>query len=181
MVRMSKSPFLVLLPLVLSLLWDISLHGQVVAAGQGGAHVVAGGFLSFYSPDYGLNHLWGPGGFVDFNLHGHLGGEGEVRFLRFNPHYAVHEDNYNIGLRYRWRFRRYEPYGKFLIGNGQFNFPFSYGHGGYLLITPGAGLDIHYHRFTIRVIDYEYQHWFSFQNSALSPDGFSSGIGYRFF
>jgi hypothetical protein len=178
---MIKRSLLVLLPLVLSLSLSTSLHAQVLPAGLGGAHVVAGGFLSFYSPDYGPNRLWGPGGFVDLNLRGHLGAEGEVRFLRFNQDYAVHEDNYNIGVRYRWRFRRYEPYGKFLIGNGQINFPFSYGHGGYLLITPGAGLDIHYHRFTIRAVDYEYQHWFNFQNGSLSPNGFSSGIGYRFF
>ena len=68
-----------------------------------------------------------------------------MRFLRFNQTYSVHEDNYNIGPRYRWRFHRWEPYGKFMIGNGQFNFPFSYGHGGYLLIAPGSGLDIHFH------------------------------------
>ena len=54
---------------------------------------------------------------------------------------------------------RWEPYGKVMIGNGQFNFPFSYGHGGYLMFAPGGGLDIHYHRFSIRAIDYEYQHW----------------------
>jgi hypothetical protein len=178
---MIKRPFVVLLPLVLSLFLSHSLHGQASAAGAGGAHVVAGAFLSSFSPDYGPNRLWGPGAFIDLNLRGHLGAEAEVRFLRFNQDYAVHQDNWNIGARYRWRFRRYEPYGKFLIGNGQMNFPFSYGHGGYFLISPGGGLDIHYHRFVIRAVDYEYQHWFGFQNSSLSPDGFSSGIAYRIF
>jgi hypothetical protein len=157
------------------------LHGQVVAAGRGGAHLVAGGFISGYSPDYGPNELIGVGGFLDFNLRGHLGVEGEMRFLRFNQTYDVHEDNYELGPRYRWRIRRWEPYGKFMIGNGQFNFPFSYGHGGYLMLVPGGGLDVHFHRFTIRAIDYEYQHWTNFQNSTLSPDGFSSGIAYRIF
>jgi hypothetical protein len=56
-----------------------------------------------------------------------------------------------------------------MIGNGQFNFPFSYGHGGYLLVAPGGGLDIHFHRFTISAVDYEYQHWYNFQNSSLTP------------
>jgi hypothetical protein len=157
------------------------LHGQVVAPGRGGAHVVAGGFVSAYSPDYGPNRLLGVGGFLDLNLRGHLGAEGEIRFLRFNQTYDVHEDNYELGVRYRWRFRRYEPYGKFLIGNGQFNFPFSYGHGGYLMLVPGGGLDVHFHRFTVRAVDYEYQHWTNFQHSSLSPDGFSSGIAYRIF
>ena len=157
------------------------LHAQVIAAGRGGAHLVGGGFASFYSPDYGPNHLVGVGALLDFNLHGHLGVEGEARFLRFNQTYSVHEDTYELGPRYRWRFGRFEPYGKFMIGNGQFNFPFSYGHGGYFLLAPGAGLDIHYHRFTIRAIDYEYQHWNDFQNDSLTPNGFSSGIAYRIF
>jgi hypothetical protein len=156
-------------------------HQQGVAAPfQGGAHIVAGGFVSDFSPDYGNNRLYGIGGFVDFNLRGHLGLEGEMRFLRFAQTYQVHEDNYELGPRFRWRYKRYEPYGKFMVGNGQFNFPFSYGHGGYLMLVPGAGLDIHVRRFTIRAIDYEYQHWTNFQNSTLSPDGFSSGVAYRF-
>ncbi len=58
------------------------LHGQVVAAARGGAHLVGGAFVSSYSPDYGPSRLEGIGGFLDFNLHGHLGAEGELRFLR---------------------------------------------------------------------------------------------------
>jgi hypothetical protein len=169
--------------LLAGLLFSVSslfAHAQATAPFQGGAHIVAGGFLSDFSPDYGTNRLYGPGAFVDFNLRGHLGLEGELRFLRFAQTYQVHEDNYELGPRFRWRYKRFEPYGKFMVGNGQFNFPFSYGHGGYLMLVPGAGLDIHVRRFTIRAIDYEYQHWTNFQNSTLSPDGFSSGVGYRF-
>ena len=182
MVSMIKRYLLASLFLSLfSLSSSARLHAQVVAAGKGGSHLVAGGFFSDYSPDYGPNRLEGIGGFLDFNLRGHLGVEGELRFLRFSQTFSVHEDNYNLGPRYRWRFGRWEPYGKFMIGNGQFNFPFSYGHGGYFLIAPGGGLDIHFHRFTVRAIDYEYQHWFNFQNSSLTPDGFSTGIAYRIF
>jgi hypothetical protein len=181
---MIKKPLLALLFLLFSLSFDGRLHSQVIAAGQGGAHLVAGGFFSDYSPDYGPNRLLGLGGYFDFNLRGHLGVEGEIRFLRFNETYSVHEDNYNLGPRYRWRIHRWEPYGKLMIGNGQFNFPFSYGHGGYLLIAPGGGLDIHFSRFnriTVRAIDYEYQHWFNFENSSLSPNGISAGVSYRIF
>jgi hypothetical protein len=159
------------------------LYSQATPAARGGSHLVAGGFFSAFSPDYGSNELFGIGGFADFNVGKHLSAEGEIRFLRFNQVYDVHEDNYLLGPRYRWRFGRYEPYGKFLIGNGQFNFPFSYGHGGYLVLAPGGGVDIHFerlHRFTVRG-DYEYQHWSNFQNSSLSPNGFSAGIGYHIF
>ncbi len=157
------------------------LHAQVTPAGRGGAHLVGGGFFSEFSPDYGPNDLLGVGALLDFNLRGHLGVEGEARFLRFNQIYDVHEDTYELGPRFRWRFGRWEPYGKFMIANGQFNFPFSYGHGGYLCSRLAGGWTFTYHRFTIRAIDYEYQHWFSFQNSSLSPNGFSSGIAYRIF
>ena len=156
-------------------------HGQAAPAALAGPHLVGGGFFSGFSPDYGPTELYGLGGFLDLDFRRHLGLEGEVRFLRLSQTYDVHEDNYELGPRYRWRRGRWEPYGKFLIGNGQFNFPFSYGHGGYLMLVPGGGLDIHYHRFTIRAIDYEYQHWTNFQRSSLSPDGFSTGIGYRIF
>src|ERR1700749_1826899 len=131
------------LSLLLSLWSSSSLQAQVIAPGRGGAHLVGGGFLSDYSPDYGPNRLWGIGGFLYLNLRNHIGVEGEVRFLRFKETYSVHQDNYNIGPRYRWRFRRYEPYGKFMIGNGQMNFPFSYGHGGGLLFDPGSGVKSH--------------------------------------
>jgi Outer membrane protein beta-barrel domain len=179
--RMIKKYLLAsLLPPLLSLSFTL-LHAQASPAASGGVHLVGGGFLSSFSPDYGPGPLIGLGGFADFNLQGHLGAEAEVRFLRFNQTYDVHEDNYSLGPTYRWRFHRWQPYAKFLVGNGEFNFPFSFGHGGYLLIAPGGGLDIPYHRFTIRAVDYEYQHWFKFQNGSLGPNGFSSGIAYRIF
>ncbi len=170
-----------LLASLLSLSIHTLLHAQVSPAARGGAHLSAGGFVSAYSPDYGSNQLLGVGALMDFDLRGHLGLEGEARFLRFNQTYDVHEDTYEIGPRFRWRYHRFEPYAKFMIGNGQFNFPFSYGHGGYLLFAPGGGLDFRYHRFTIRAIDYEYQLWQNFQNDTLTPHGFSSGISYRIF
>src|SRR6202012_5510411 len=92
-----------LLASLLSLSMSAVLHAQVVAAGRGGAHVVVGAFGSGFSPDYGPSYLYGFGGFVDLNLRGHLGAEGEIRFLRFNQTYDVHEDNYNLGPIYRWR------------------------------------------------------------------------------
>jgi hypothetical protein len=159
------------------------LRAQVAAAPVlNGPRLVGGGFVSAFSPNYqGNAELYGVGGYVDLDVRHHLGAEAEARFLRFNQTYDVHEETYAAGLRYRWQFRRYEVYGKFLIGNGQFNFPFGYGHGGYLMLVPGGGLDVHWHRFTIRAIDYEAQRWMHFQSGTLTPDGFSTGIGYRIF
>ena len=74
MVFMTKRYLLALLFFSMSAL----LHAQVTPAGRGPAHLVAGGFFSEYSPDYGPNELYGLGIFLDFNLHGHLGVEGEA-------------------------------------------------------------------------------------------------------
>lgn len=159
-----------------------SIHAQVVAAARGGSSLQAGGSFSIFNPDYGSNWLYGFGAYVDLNVGSHWGAEGEVRYLRFNQTYNVYEDNYLLGLRYRWHFNRMQPYVKFLAGNGQFNFPFSLAHGGFFMLAPGGGLDFHLnHRFTLRALDYEYQHWGNFSGSSLSPNGFSSGISYRFF
>jgi Outer membrane protein beta-barrel domain len=158
------------------------LHGQVQAAGRGGSQLTAGGYFSFFSPDYGSNELLGLGIYSDFNVGSHLSAEAEARFLRFNQKLDVHEDNYLIGPRYRWHYGRLQPYAKFMIGNGQFNFPFSFAHGGYLMIAPGGGLDVNlHHHLILRAVDYEYQHWSSFQGSSLSPNGFSFGLAYRIF
>jgi hypothetical protein len=158
------------------------LRGQALPAARGGSQLTAGGYFSTFSPDYGTNELLGVGVYADFNVGRHLSAEGEARFLRFNQKLDVHEDNYLIGPRYRWRFGRLQPYAKILFGNGQFNFPYNYAHGGYFMFAPGGGLDITLpHHFVWRAVDYEYQHWSSFQGSSLSPNGFSFGIAYRIF
>ena len=54
-------------------------------------------FFPGLAPIMDLTTYWALAAFVDFNLRGHLGAEGEVRFLRFNQTYSVHEDNYDIG------------------------------------------------------------------------------------
>jgi hypothetical protein len=158
------------------------LYGQVGPAGRGGSHLYAGGMFSTFSPDYGSNRLLGIGFYADFNVGSHLSAEAEGRFLRFNQVLDVHEDNYLIGPRYRWHYHRLQPYAKFLLGNGQFNFPLNFAHGGYFMIAPGGGIDVTLkHHFMLRAIDYEYQHWSNFQGSSLTPNGFSFGIAYRVF
>lgn len=180
---MPKKHFFFAVPLAFLLCsFPNPLNGQVEAAGRGGSHLVAGGSFSTFHPDYGNNWLNGIGVYADLNVGSHLSVEGEARFLRFNQQLNVHEDNYLIGPRYRLHYHRFQPYAKFLLGNGQFNFPLNLAHGGYFVIAPGGGLDITLkHHFVLRAIDYEYQHWSGFQGSSLTPNGFTFGIGYRIF
>lgn len=157
------------------------LRSQALPAARGGAQLVVGGIFSVFAPDYGSNTLFGPGFYVDLNVGSHWGGEAEARFLRLNQKLDVHEDNYLIGPRYRFHFWNTDPYIKFLFGNGQFNFPDSFAHGGYSMFVPGGGIDIHLNRRFSTRVDYEYQHWNSFQGSSLTPHGFSFGLAYRIF
>ena len=111
------------------------LHAQVVAAGRGGAHVVGGGYFSAYRPDYGPNELLGWGGFLDLNLRGHLGLEGEIRFLRFNQTYDVHKITTSWGHGTAGVSAAGNPMGSSWSATASSTFPFSYGHGGYLMLV----------------------------------------------
>jgi len=176
-----------------------ALFGQAAPAVRGGVPPLwAGGYYSnfnadlnrdFYS-DFGADRspsrLSGLGVYVDWNLFGKLGAEGEARWLRFDQHLGTHEDNYLVGPRYSFRHGKYVPYVKFLLGAGELNFPSGAGHGGYLAMVPGGGLDYRLsRRFVVRG-DYEYQFWpkapgGDLPTHGLTPNGFSVGLGYRVF
>ena len=161
---------------------------QVVAAGVGGNQsLYVGGFGSYFAPDYGFYNLYGVGVFADYNLTPKLGAEAEARFLRFHQLNYIHEDNYLIGPRYSfYHKRRYNVYGKGLVGIGEFTFPYNAAHGGYGVIALGGGVD---YRITHRIYargDYEYQIWPGFVGEGprphgLTPDGVSFGVSYRIF
>jgi hypothetical protein len=168
---------------VLFLVGPVVIHAQVVPAARGGTgSIFAGGTFSVIKPDYGVNWLMGIGGYFDVNLDNTFAAEGEVRLMRINQHIDVHEDTYMAGPKFTYRRGKFEPYGKALFGVGEFNFPYSYAHGGYFAMALGGGLDYRITpRLKIRAIDYEYQIWPGYLNSGLTPHGFSFGAAYRVF
>ncbi len=173
-----------LLFLSLFLVAPLVAHAQAAPAARGGTgSIFAGGTYSVIHPDYGTNWLMGIGGYFDINLDKHFGAEGEVRLMRFNQRLDVHEDTYMGGPKFTYPHKKFEPYAKALFGNGQFNFPYSFAHGGYFAMGLGGGLDYRLTpRFKIRVIDYEYQIWPGFLNGGgLTPHGYSFGASYRVF
>ncbi|MGB6744159.1 MAG: outer membrane beta-barrel protein [Terracidiphilus sp.] len=153
-------------------------RAQVVpAANSGGFKLSAGGTGSGQYVQYGEQKLLGVSGFVDADLKHRLGIEAEGRWLEWHQINDIHVETYSIGLRYHMNFHRFQPYAKGLIGFGDFNFPFNYAHGRYLVATAGGGLDYHLtHRIYIRAADVEYQDWPQFTYGAMSSVSVSAGL-----
>jgi hypothetical protein len=148
-----------------------------------GSYIQVGGIGSIFQADYGQNHLGGDAAFVDANLYRRIGIEAEARALHFKEQEDVHETTYLAGPRISILTGRFRPYGKFLVGRGQFSFPFHYAQGSYFVIAPGAGVDwqVGRSRLTVRIVDFEFQRWPQFSYGPLQPYGVSSGIALRVF
>jgi hypothetical protein len=153
-------------------------RAQVIpSATAGGFRLSAGGTGSGYYMQYGEQKLLGASAFVDADVSHGLGVEAEGRWLEWHQTNDVHVETYSIGLRYHMNFHRFQPYAKGLIGFGDFNFPFNYAHGRYLVATAGGGLDYRLtRRIHIRLPDVEYQDWPQFTYGAMNSVGVSAGV-----
>jgi Outer membrane protein beta-barrel domain len=153
-------------------------HAQVLPdAVAGGFRLSAGAEASGQYLQYGQRDLGGFSAFVDAETHRRLGIEGEARWLELNQTEDVHVETYSVGLRYHMNFGRFQPYAKGLIGFGDFNFPFNYAHGRYLVVTGGGGLEYRWTpRIRFRIPDVEYQDWPQFTYGAMSSVGISAGV-----
>jgi hypothetical protein len=166
----------------------LSLRGQVVPSASSGAlSLDAGGLGSVAQPDYAAqgvaqtspNRLYGAGTYVDAHFSRWVNIEGEARWLTFNEYLGINEKTYLIGPRVPiGTFKRFTPYGKFLVGFGSGSFI----NGHSFVMAYGGGLDYRLSkRFTIRCADFEYQQWPINSAVTLWPYGGSVGISYKFF
>ncbi len=165
-----------------------SASGQVSeSANRGGLTIAAGATGSGFELQFGDRKMLGITGFVDVDSRRRLGLEAEGRWLEFHQTANVHAETYSVGPRYHMSFGRFQPYAKGLIGFGDFNFPFNGGHGSYLVVTGGGGVDYRLNRrISIRAADFEYQSWPQFtygaaSSIAMSSVGVSAGIRVRVF
>jgi hypothetical protein len=157
-------------------------QAQVQAPGdQGGLILSAGAMGSGYSIQYGQRKMAGITAFVDADTKRRFGIEAEGRWLEYFQTANVHVETYSIGGRYHFHAGRFEPYAKGLIGFGDFNFPYNYASGRYLVVTAGGGLDFDWTpRITVRAADFEYQDWPQFTFGNMSSFGVNAGIRVRF-
>ena len=182
MTRHSLQPRL----LVFALLGVASLaaHAQAYYAGTGpGSYLTLGAtFSGFQSGQYGQTTLTGGSLYLDANLYRRIGVEAEARALNHGSLEGIRETSYLVGPKLSLKGRRFRPYGKFLVGRGDFRFPFGYAYGKYFVMAPGAGIDwrIHHSRFSLRLIDAEYQIWPNFiPFGKISPYGASAGLSFQ--
>lgn len=141
--------------------------------------------------DYVPNRINGFGIYSDFDFMRHIGAE--VDFHQLNDRSSpssqrIYERSYEFGGRYFWHYGRFKPYGKALYGRGVFNFPIVTGIGiqpyrpnlAYNMLDFGAGVDIAVLKHLNVRAEYEYQHWFAFQNNSLTPQLLTFGAAYHF-
>jgi hypothetical protein len=178
-----RNELFLLVPLAIFIAMGCPVSAQVVpSADAGGFMLSAGATGSGYYLQYGEQKMLGITGFVDLDTRRHLGIEGEARWLVFHQANDEHAVTYAIGPRYHMNVGKFQPYAKALVGIGQFNFPYNYAHGNYLVIAPGAGVDYRINRrIQFRLVDIEYQDWPQFDFGGMSSFGVSSGIRIRIF
>jgi len=141
---------------------------------------LGGGFSSANS-DYGDRYNGGAA-YVDFNFLPHIGVEGEFHFVKDSN--DLYEKTYEVGGRYFFHHGKLSPYVKAMYGRGVFNFP-AWSDGfrpnlAYNIMAGGIGGDYLVKSYLVVRADWEYQNWFGFQNSSLSPNILTVGAAYRF-
>jgi hypothetical protein len=159
------------------------IRAQVVPAGYQGVMRLSAGVLgSGDTFQYGSRKMLGAGAFVDAETTSHFGIEAEGRWVEFHQTANVHAETYSIGGRYHFVCGRFQPYAKGLVGFANFNFPYNYAHGRYMVVTAGGGVDFRWtHRITLRAADLEYQDWPQFTYGSMTSLNASVGLKVRIF
>jgi len=156
---------------------------QVAVSGwQGGFTVSAGVAASGYYVGYGERKMIGPDIFVDADTRRHFGAEFEARRVLYPMTAGVKETVWTGGPRYSFYpiKGKFYPYAKAMVGVGQFDFPYGYAKGSYLVIAPGGGVDYWVNRrIRIRLVDVSYQYWNQFTFGSMPSYGITTGIRVR--
>ncbi len=157
------------------------LRAQAIPTSSRIGDLKVGGGYALADSDY-YHKFTGGAAYVDFDFLPHIGVTGEFHFVSGTAN--LYEKTYEVGGRYYFPHRRFVPYLKVLYGRGVFNFP-ALPDGfqpnlAFNLAALGGGVDYKVKPWLYARADWEYQKWFSFQNSSLSPNILTVGAAYRF-
>ena len=157
------------------------LHAQSEPTASRLGDLKIGGGFSTANSDY-ADRYNGGAAYIDFDFLPHIGVEGEFHFVKDSS--DLYEKTYEAGGRYFRTYGKFVPYAKLMYGRGVFNFPpFADGFRpnlAYNLAAAGIGVDYKVKPYLYVRADWEYQHWFGFQNSSLSPSILTIGAAYHF-
>jgi opacity protein-like surface antigen len=152
----------------------------------------AGG--SNYDVDWGHGRMWGTTvwadwypGLISSHIRG-LGFEAEGRDISIGQTLPaqknIRQDTAAAGGIYSLRrFRNFQPYAKFLIGVGSYDFTSSsryYNHDTRALMAGGGGIQYRVFGPIWARADYEYQVWQQLFGGYPDPQGFTAGFSYDF-
>jgi hypothetical protein len=157
------------------------LRGQAIPTASRSGDLKIGGGFSTANSDYGPRFNGG-GAYFDYDFLPHVGVTGEFHFVQ-GPN-NIYEKTYEVGGRYYRTYGRIAPFAKVLYGRGVFNFPtlpdgFT-ANLAYNLIAVGGGADFKVKPYLYVRADWEYQEWFNFAQSSLTPSILTIGAAYRF-
>jgi hypothetical protein len=159
-----------------------SASAQVVYSGdEGGVKLSAGGAITGEQVQYGEEKLLGATAFVDADTRRHIGIEAEAHWILFHQTNQEHATMWLAGPRYHFTRGRFQYYGKGLVGLGQFNYPYNYATGSYLVVGGGGGVDYRWRRRISFRGDVEYQYWPQFTYGAMNTLGVNVGVAYHIF
>jgi opacity protein-like surface antigen len=158
-----------------------ALHAQALPTALGpGTYISLGGGISAAPSGYDGRTIGGAAIFMDVQPTFRYGFEAETRFLRYRTDEGVSQTNYLAGIHVGIRPQRLRPYAKFLVGATRIQAPFGYGQGTFFTFVPGAGLDYALtDRWTVRVVDLEYQIVPQFISSDVRNLGVTVGLSFR--
>lgn len=186
---MMKHCFSALVVLGVATLAAPKLHGQASATATGRS-LSAGVSFQTADPDYGPSRSAGVGIFANYDLNRYFGLTAEANLQTAFSSVVFLEQTYLVGARGEYHSNRFGGrfmgYGKALVGgakasNNTSNPALINAPGGYPVIAYGGGIEARLqHHITLRAIDYEQQHWFSYHPNGLTPSVFSFGAAYRF-
>jgi hypothetical protein len=157
------------------------LHAQSEPTAVKRLDLKVGGSFATANSDYGGRYSGGAA-YINADFLPYLGVEGEFHFVKDSAN--LYEKTYEVGGRYYRTYRKFVPYAKVMYGRGIFNFP-ALPDGfrpnlAYNLAAVGIGVDYKVKRYLYVRGDWEYQNWFGFQNSSLSPSILTIGAAYHF-
>src|SRR5260370_24366929 len=157
------------------------LHAQFEPTATKVLDLKVGGSFATANSDYGGRYNGGAA-YINRDFLQDLGVEGEFHCVKDSA--GLYEKTYEVGGRYFRTYRKFVPYGKVMYGRGVFNFP-ALPDGfranlAYNLAAAGIGVDYKVKRYLYVRADWEYQNWFGFQNSSLSPSILTVAAAYHF-